>query len=196
MAFKGKDLRGLPLSQRRKILIQVVTRMNNPFIKVIPQWTGDIGGRFQNVVARGGEGLIIKDTRMGYGVGWAKMKKSHDVSVVIVGAKPGNGKYEGQVGAIEIAAWSGSKLVPIGFASGFDDKVRAEITHNLKAIVAAKTVVDIFAHELSKPSAESPCGRLRHPTFYRFREDVDHSDCTMDKVMKDLKKNPKTGRWK
>jgi len=195
MFFRGKDVRGLPLSKRRKILEEIIKRMNNPHVRAIPQWSGNIDEKFQAVVSKGGEGLIIKDIRQGYGMGWAKYKKSYDVSCVICGYKPGNGKYQDQIGAIELGVvLPDGKIHPIGWASGFDDQIRKEITDNQDEFLGK--VVDIFVHEKSKPSVENKYGRLRHPTFHRFRPDVDASECTLEKLTADLKKKVKTGRWK
>lgn len=187
MAFKGKDIRGLPLSKRRKILIEVVKQMDNPHVKVVPQWSGDIEARFQQVTERGGEGLIVKDIRCGYGVGWCKFKKSTDVSCIVSGFKPGNGKYADTIGALALSVYKDGKLVEVGFASGFDDKTRYDIGNNPDQYLGC--VVDVYAQEILKNGT-----RLRHPTFYRFRDDVEPETCTWDKLKTDFKKNIKGWR--
>lgn len=186
MIFRGKDVRGLPLEKRRKILLAIVERMNNEHVQPIEQRQGDLQNYFTEVVGRGGEGLIIKDLRQGYGRGWAKMKKVYDVSCVISGFKPGNGKYSGGIGALALSVYHEGKLVEIGFASGFDDALRMEISKNFAAFEGR--VVDVFAHEIqnSKRSADNPIGRLRHPTFNRLRDDVNAKDCTSEKLKADL----------
>jgi ATP-dependent DNA ligase len=191
--FKGRDIRGLSLEKRRKVLFEVVKRMGNAHVKIVPQFR-DIDEKFAYITQHGGEGVIVKDVRLAYGQGWAKMKKSYDVSCVISGYKPGNGKYSGQVGALELAVYDGGKLIPIGYASGFNDQIRTEISADFSRFVGK--VVDVFAHELSKPSADHYLGRLRHPTWHRFRDDVEAADCTVEKLKADFKTKIRSDRWK
>jgi ATP-dependent DNA ligase len=178
--FRGKDVRGLPLEQRRKILEEVCRRMNNPNVKPIEQVRGDLQAYFNRIVAGGGEGIVIKDLRCGYGIGWSKYKRSADVSCILTGFKPGNGKYAGSVGSIAVSVYIGEELVEIGFASGFDDELRHKMSKNPSEYLGR--VVDIHAQEIQKKG--NP--RLRHPTFARMRDDFTPTDCTIEKVISDL----------
>lgn len=193
--FRGQDIRGRPLSERRKILRAVIERAACEHLKLMPQWPGsDATARFLQITGAGGEGLIVKDQRFGYGVGWSKMKKSYEVSCFVSGYKPGNGKYRDQIGAIALSVYKvdGSHDDPlpveIGFASGFIDSVRAEITADPKSFLGR--AVDVYAQEVSKD------GRLRHPTFYRWRDDLNAADCTLAKLRDDLAKAAKSKRWR
>jgi DNA ligase-1 len=187
--FRGIDIRGKPLSVRRKVLETVVERMNNEYVEAIEQFPADqIKDKFTEITNEGGEGCIVKDVRQGYGMGWAKMKKSYEVSCFISGFKPGKGKYKGMVGAIEISVMDGDKPVAVGFASGFVDSVREDMSEEPENFIGK--VVDVYAHEISSG------GRLRHPTFYRFRDSIPMSDCTMEKLRADLKKKVKSSRWR
>jgi ATP-dependent DNA ligase len=178
--FRGIDVRGRPLHERRKIMEKVVERMDNSHVSLIEQYqSDDIEAMFAGYVAENGEGLIIKDNRLGYGQGWAKMKKSYDVSCIITGYKPGNGKYTGQVGSLAISVWNEGKLLEVGFASGFNDALRKEMSDNFEKYKGM--VVDIYTQELSKDL------RLRHPTFYRLREDANEDEITLDKLKDDIK---------
>lgn len=184
--YRGKDIRGRPLTERRKILEHVVKLMANENVKLMPQFQRDFAGQFDRIVKAGGEGLIIKDKRLGYGVGWAKMKKSYDVSCFIIGYKPGNGKYSDSIGSIELAVDQDGTPVPVGFASGFDDALRAEFA--AKPDQFLYLAVDVFAQEISKD------GRLRHCTFFRLREDLAAEDCTMMKLKDDMALKAKSTR--
>jgi ATP-dependent DNA ligase len=187
MFFRGIDVRTKPLTERRKILEKVIERMDNESVKAIPQVKGDLHAMFNKIVEKGGEGIIVKDNRMGYGVGWAKFKKSYDVSCVVSGFKPGKGKYSSGVGSIALSVYHAGDLIEIGFASGFDDKIRADMTKNPKKYL--NRVVDVFVQEIqaSKRSADNPVGRVRHPTFFRFRDDINAKDCTSEKLWEDIK---------
>lgn len=189
MFFRGKDVRGLALDQRRKILEAVVERMNNEHVKTIEQIKGDLTQYFNKIVAKGGEGIIVKDTRQGYGSGWAKMKKSYDVSVVVSGWHPGKPgtKYKNMVGSLLLSVYHEGKLLEVGRASGFDEVIRNNLTDNFEEYRGK--VIDVFVQEIqdSKRSASNPVGRFRHATFHRFRDDVNAEDCTSEKLEADMK---------
>lgn len=187
--YRGKDLRGHTLAERRVILEHVVAKMGNEYVRPMPQWKTDHEEAFRRVIERGGEGTVVKDLRCGYGISWSKYKHSYDVSCFISGFKPGNGKYSSSIGAIALSVYDDSgNQIEVGFASGFDDSVRGQISENPDEWLYK--VVDIFAQELSKD------GRLRHPTFYRMRPDLDETDCTMTKLKDDIKKNIRGNRKK
>lgn len=192
--FKGKDIRSMPLSDRRKILEKVVDKMGNDHIKVIPQIKEDIPGYFQKIIKKGGEGLIIKDLRMGYGSQWSKYKKSYDLSAVISGYKKGTGKYSSMIGSLAVSVYHNEVLTEIGFVSGFDDKLRIEMSENFDKYNGL--VVDVFAQEIQKIDAKNPAGRLRHPTFHRIRNDINPQDCTSQKLWEDIKSNVRGNREK
>lgn len=187
--FKGIDVRSKDLAFRQKILKTIVSKMDSPLIKILPQYAHEqINSVFLKIVGAGGEGLVVKDIRLSYGVGWSKMKKSYDVSCIISGFKIGTGKYSDQIGSIKLSVIDGDILRTVGFASGFDDNLRLDMSKNPKKYLGK--VVDIFAHEISRDN------RLRHPTFYRMRPDLSAKEITLEKLKNDLKKNVKKRRIK
>jgi len=194
MQFRGRDVRGLPLSDRRKILEVVIDRLNNPYIKAVEQIKCDFEKHFTEITAKGGEGLIIKDSRLGYGIGWAKMKKAYDVTCVISGFTIGSGKYTRMIGAMELSVAHEGGYVCIGKASGFDDATRQDMSENPDNYLWR--AVDINTMRLNKPSKDHPHGRLFQPTFHRFRDDVTLKEVTLEKLKKDLTVKPKSNRNK
>lgn len=188
IAYRGKDVRGLPLFQRRKILEKVIEVMANPNIVVVEQFKENHIEHFNKIVSENGEGIILKDLRQGYGSGWSKWKRSSDISCVITGKKAGNGKYSEQVGSVAVSVYKDGGLIEIGFASGFSDEIRSDMSKNWHKYEGM--VVDIFAQEISKDL------RLRHPTWHRLRNDVNPSDCTIEKTISDLKTKVKWKREK
>ena len=184
MAFRGKDVRTLPLSDRRKLLEEVLVRMNNPNVVAIKQFFSDFDEHFKKFVSNGGEGIIIKDLRQAYGVGWCKYKKSFDVTCVISGFKEGNGKYADGIGSIALSVLKDGRLIEVGYASGFDDALRSKMTLDFPKYLGMP--VDVFTQEMSKPSKDHELGRLRHPTFHRLREDFNASEATYEKLIKDI----------
>lgn len=183
----GRDTTGLPYTERRKLLLQVVDYLKHPNIKAVQAVQGDLSKFFAEVVSKGGEGIVVKHVNSVYGHGWSKVKKSFDVSCVISGFKAGKGKYSaGQIGSIALSVYEETgKLIEVGFASGFSDSLRKEISVNPQAFIGR--VVDVFAQEMQS-------SRLRHPTFHRLRDDIDPASCTLDKLKLDMTKNVKSGR--
>ena len=184
--FRGIDVRSKPLYERRAILEVIQERMKNEYVVTIPQISFDHADHFNRIVQGGGEGIVMKDIRQAYGVGWCKLKKSYDVSCFITGFKSGNGKYSNSIGSIALSVIHGTQTIEVGFASGFDDKIRADM--KARPDFYMSRVVDIFCHEVqdSKRSKENEVGRLRHPTFYRFRDDLDAMECTSEKLWRDI----------
>jgi len=180
LVHKGKDVKNLPLEARREIVQQVVAQMANPHVKLLEQYASNFDSHFDRIVTAGGEGLVVKDLRLGYGQGWSKMKKTADVSCIVTGWKPGKKALEGMVGSWAVSVYDGDKLVEVGFVSGFTNELREDITNNFDDYLG--TVIDVFAFELTKAN------RLRNPTFHRIRRDVTPEDCTLEKLKDDMSK--------
>lgn len=189
LMYKGENLTEHLLDSRMKRARQAVIGMHSPHVRsVVAHSSGFVDSYFEEIVLRGGEGLIIKDLYAPYGKGWSKMKKSFDVSCIVMGFKPGTKKYEGQMGALQLGVYDDyslkalatdkPELREIGFASGMDDALRQHITDNPSEYLGR--VVDIHAQEFTD------AGRLRHPTFIRFRDDVSKESITLEKLREDF----------
>lgn len=185
--WNGEDLRSKPYVYRRRMLETFLAELGNPYIKPMPQFTGDIHAAFKQVVAEGGEGLIVKDRHAPYGQGWAKYKKSADVSGFIIGFKEGKGQFSGFIGAVEIGVYGPSGAVEsIGWASGFTNALREAISADKQSYLGR--VVDVFAQEISTQN------KLRHPTFHRFRDEMPKTECTLAKIKRDIHAGLITGK--
>jgi bifunctional non-homologous end joining protein LigD len=176
--YKGTDLRSHPLWERRLTLDIVLKAMNNPHVTAVPQHK-DKDGLFRSILAAGGEGTVLKNLNSPYGLNWVKCKRVADFSVVISGYKPGQGKYEGSLGAVAVSVYKDGALLEVGFASGMTDPERHEIWTNREAYLGR--VVDVSAQEITKD------GRMRHPRWLRFRDDVSPETLTMEKLRDDAK---------
>ncbi len=85
---------------------------------------------YNEILARGGEGVILKDLRAPYTPGkrsnaWLKVKRLEQYIYTINGFTDGAGKYEGMVGSI---VYGNDKIASIGTASGMDDETRIDMT--------------------------------------------------------------------
>lgn len=181
---KGRDVRGKPYQVRRKLLESVVLEMNNPRVKLVPQYHSGIEENFQRLTALGMEGLVGKHVNGRYGELWAKLKKVASVSCIISGYRPGKDGLEGKIGSLCLSVYKSGRLVEVGFAAGLTNKMIDDMTDNFDQYFGQ--VVDVFCMELTKNI------RLRSPTFHRIRTDINPGECTMDKLTSDLLKTLKS----
>ncbi len=181
---KGHDVRGLPLFERRALLVEAVAAWGNPFAFVAPQsGAGDKAELLQRIWRRSGEGVILKhvDHRYGQHLRWVKVKQVVHADVVVMGYKAARSssqkvggevsaaKFSGQVGSIVFGQYVGRRLVAVGSTSGFDDELRAELTRNGRRYVGR--VMEISAN------GREPTGAFRHPQFSRWRDDKRAREC-------------------
>ena len=141
---------------------------------------------YQAAVARGDEGVILKDSLQPYPTGskttWVKVKRYATLDVIVTGytdAKEGKtGKFKGLLGAIVVSVYDGGLLREVGQVSGMTDELRVQISKNPKQYLG--TVIEIGAQEFAKD-------RLRHPRFKRLRPEANPKSATFKKLMSDLK---------
>jgi DNA ligase 1 len=115
----------------------------NPLhVRIIPQKIchskKELDGFLQNVIAKGGEGVVIKDGSKTYFVGRSnsilKVKLAQDMEAKVIGYKAGSGKYRGMMGSLEVELANGEHLF---IGTGFDDKTRKD-PPSIGAIVTFK----------------------------------------------------------
>jgi len=136
-------------------------------VVAVPQQDGWNEEIYDQYVLAGGEGVILKNPSGFYIPGkrptktWYKIKKFDTFDGVICeDYDPGQGKYEGQVGAIVVRH-------PEGFdvrASGMTDAVRLDMTKNWSKYQLKMVEIKYFGLTAGTP---------RHPQFLRMRPDLD-----------------------
>lgn len=198
--YKGKDIRGWTLDDRRERVEQAVGEWDNPFVSVA-EFAPASESRyfFKKILQRGGEGVILKRIDHVYGDknGWVKVKAEWTADVVIIGyedakeeSKKVDGtvsatKYakEGLIGAVVIGQYRDGKMwrcsSPGKGVSGFSDHLRREFTADREAFASGArcaTHVNQSVIEIAHNGRE-PTGRFRHPRFKRFRDDKSPKDC-------------------
>jgi ATP-dependent DNA ligase len=186
--YKGVDVRG-ELLGRRSAMLKIIYEeelQKNKHIKMI-RFVNENKRRFyEEIVVKGGEGIILKNSMSKYGVltAWAKVKKEAKFDVFITGYLPPeqvSTKVSGKTSITRYAdkGWIGSITIGqynvdgternCGSVSGMDEHVRALLsTHQDKYI---GRVVEISAQE------RIASGFFRHPRFERFRDDKGACDC-------------------
>lgn len=183
----GKDIRRViqrPIfsDHGRNIMGQNITHdLDLPHFAWLTQTTADKLDLYETEIARGNEGVILKNWRTPYGEGWVKVKRTHTLDVVVMRATEANegktGKFKGLIGALVVGVYRKGKLVEVGQVSGMTDRERRMFTRNRDRLVGM--VLEIKAQELAKD-------RLRHPRYSRIRVDVPASKCTMRRMLRDL----------
>lgn len=201
--YKGKEVWKQPYHERHKGLRKLFTHVEGPalpYIKVPALAYSEREKRelYAKVIARGGEGIILKNLLAQYvfdrSKEWIKVKKTQTYDAVIVGyddpkewyAAPGETGADGKlypegrhtkfflnkwIGAIKFGLYDAKKkqFVEVGQCSGVNEEVRKEISDNKKKFIGQ--VIEFTAQE------RMPTGGFRHPQFLRFRDDKNPQDC-------------------
>jgi bifunctional non-homologous end joining protein LigD len=197
LAFEDYDLRPLPLSQRKAILMAALPKLGavHPLDHIEREGTAFL----EQVAALGLEGIIAKRADAPYRGGrtdaWLKIKAEPTGDFVIVGfTSPKGGRAH--FGALQLADMVNGELVYAGrVGTGFNDALLSELGESLDAIVrpeppcapplGASAIPDTKTTTWVEPvyvcevryREWTPDGLLRHAAFLRMRTDKDPRDC-------------------
>ena len=143
--------------------------------------------------------MIKKNTsyKAGSRTDWAKLKKTKDVDLALIGAYWGRGKRSRMLGAFLLGVYNEGQIEPITkIGTGFSEYFMREITErlemmnekpsNVKAIKAIKPDVwlspkevwEIRFDSITKSPKYTLGFSLRFPRFIRIRNDKRIEDCT------------------
>jgi DNA ligase-1 len=79
----------------------------------------------EEVIAKGGEGVIIKNPKLPYFRGRSrnilKVKRFSDAEAVVVAINPGKGKYKNMMGSLTVRMFDGTRF---RIGTGFSDQER------------------------------------------------------------------------
>lgn len=118
---------------------------------------------YSHFLEKGYEGGILKNSRGLYRFkrhkDWMKLKEVNDVDLRVDHLVQGEGKYHGMLGAA-VVKYKGKK---VSVGSGWSDEERALYWKDPTLLMGK--VIEIRYHQ------ETPDGSLRHPRFYKIRED-------------------------
>jgi bifunctional non-homologous end joining protein LigD len=191
MMRAGEDIRALAFTERRLMLKAVLNQLRSvpdQTYNLIEQITSLTPASLEGYEAAhsaftawGGEGSVLKQLDSQYAgkrsSAWLKVKRTPTEDVVIMGFKPGLGKFAGQVGALVFGQYRDGALVERGACSGMDDATRATFTklfaredlEGVKCITGA--VIEITHNGVLVDG-------FRHPQFARVRDDKGATECT------------------
>ena len=183
--FKGKDVREYPWDQRRKMLESIkplLSVTHTARMPLSPVWQNELLACYTKLVAAGGEGIMLKARYAPYSEKegsrrqrvWYKWKKSFTIEAFVTGYIPGQGKYDGQIGALVISVFDKANATrEIASVAPGNDAQRNKLTASGGALAdfAYMQVVEIAYQQRTKN------GRLRHPVFVNFRPEIHYSTC-------------------
>lgn len=195
LEWEGKDLRELPLRERRRMLEEIALRY--PFVEVSPliapaDWAEL--ERYRGQPPLGAEGLMLKRQDSPYLTGrrrgyWWKYKRNpFSVDAVLVYAQRGHGRRSGWFTDLTFALWDGhGQLITFAKAySGLTDAEMQELTrwvraHAIEKVGPVVKVPPVWVFEIAfegiQRSNRHKCGyAVRFPRILRWRKDKPASE--------------------
>ena len=195
----GRDLRDLPLWQRKRALRAVLR--DGPGVVYADHVEDDGVAFFDAVRAQGLEGIVGKQADSRYEPGrrsrcWVKIKAWNTQDCVIGGYTAGR-RSRGALGALVLGVYDDGALVHVGQAgSGLDEALMRDLLARLGELRVGEPPFT------TRPQTDQPAtwvrpelvcevrfsewtaaGTLRHPTFLRLRPDVDPRDCVREQML-------------
>ena len=198
LSENGKDLRRLPLSDRRARLEAFFTPSGCP-VELSGLIDGDVRHILESAEELGLEGVMAKRTDGRY-VGqrsrsWLKLKFERTQEVVVGGWRPGKGERGQSVGSLLVGIPDGSRLRYVGrVGSGFSARELMELRQQLDALprktspVRGRAGRRRLGRALGEPRLVGEVtfgewtgsGKLRHPVWRGWRLDKKPEDVVVE----------------
>ena len=204
--YEGRDIRDLPLAERRKLLEQIFAGIHDPAFILSPvinfeNWKDLTHIRTQSR-AQGAEGLMLKRKSSPYGTGrrrgdWWKWKiDPMSIDAVMIYAQKGSGRRSNLYTDYTFAVRDGERLVPFTKAySGLTDKefvqvdafVKKNATEKFGPVrtVKPELVFEIGFEGIAESKRHKSGVALRFPRMLRWRTDKSAAEIN---TLDDLKK--------
>lgn len=192
--YDGKNLIDKTQEERRKLLERIVHQVPKKIVLTKKLITADeeaVKRFYHEALAKGFEGLILKNLEKGYTPGrkvggWVKIKPTLEpLDLVIVGAVYGEGKRSSVFSSFRLACRSGKKFVECGMmGTGIKEKRGegvsfGELTKLLKPLIISEkgrevsvkpdVVVEVAYEEIQKSPTYESGFALRFPRLLRLR---------------------------
>jgi len=184
LGLQGKNICDVFLMERRRQQEEIVRKLQahlpEGMLRNVEWWDGKFKTQYDKVVARGGEGLVLKLKNSIYRSGvdspdWIKCKKEVESDMVLMGVTFSDAKSyvgEGLIKCIRVGMFRDGELVHVNDVGAMTVEDRRWFTKNWKANVG-KLVVEIHGWERFES------GALRHPAFRRIRTDKRVEECIL-----------------
>ncbi|MEY9199401.1 bifunctional non-homologous end joining protein LigD [Sinorhizobium fredii] len=182
--LNGRDLRGLPLRERRRLLEPLVAGRQGA-VRLSEEVEADGEEFFRIACEHGLEGIIAKQIDRPYRSGrghWQKIKCVRSDSFVIVGYEPST--TPGAIGRLLLAAKKGEGLIYVGgCGTGWTYQESVNLRELLDSVRTDEPAVGlrrkgaVFVRTVLVAEVEfrawTQDGKLRHPSFKGIRERQD-----------------------
>jgi len=135
LKLRGKDVRGLPLKERRRLLEEAIARLRHP-VKLSLIFNGEPSELLSATREQGLEGIIAKRIHSSYESGersgaWLKFKTNKGQELVIGGYKPGSNGFE----SLLVGYYESKKLLFVAkIKNGFTPALRRKLAERLKTL--------------------------------------------------------------
>lgn len=193
----GEDVRGLPLEQRRTLLVAMLDTLDDPHIVIslpveVSGWHAAAAWRAL-ARERGVEGLMLKRRDSTYQSGrrrgdWWKWKVDPlTIDAVMIYAQAGHGRRSTLYTDYTFGVWDGDRLVPVAKAySGLDDKeilaldrwIRTNTIERFGPVrsVRGEQVFELGFEAVNRSSRHKSGIAVRFPRILRWRQDKPASE--------------------
>ncbi|HEY5484219.1 MAG TPA: ATP-dependent DNA ligase [Propionibacteriaceae bacterium] len=182
----GTSLLDEPLSARREVLDRILPPENR--VASVVTHDPEMAQRFfEDQIAAGHEGVVIKDLASTYAAGrrggsWVKVKPRHTLDLVVLAVERGSGRRRGTLSNIHLGARSGDGFVMLGKTfKGMTDEMLAWQTTRFTELatddngwvvtVRPEQVVEIAFDGLQRSSRYPGGLALRFARVLRYRDD-------------------------
>jgi bifunctional non-homologous end joining protein LigD len=207
--FEGRDLREVPLRQRRELLAELMRGRELPHVRFSEALSGEAAELRKSACSSGLEGLMVKRADSPYvharSDDWLKIKCSQRQEFIVLGytERTGGGHdfgslllgYHDETEALQYAGNVGT---------GWDSRTREDLYKRMKALEVDKPPAGIEKPERGRWSVRTlgvphwlkpklvvevsfaewtPDGRIRHSSFQGLRVDKPASEITREKAM-------------
>lgn len=189
LSLDGKNLKSLPLQDRKELLQKLVEENNDPVIRFSDHITETGNAFFEMAKKNNLEGIIAKKADSEYTEGyrskqWLKIKYQLNREAIIAGYTKPRGSRK-HFGALILAQYEEDKLVYMGHTgTGFDQKMLKALWEKMQPIVIKdspfnekiKTNMPVtwikprLVCQVSYTEITAD-GKLRHPVYMGLRED-------------------------
>jgi bifunctional non-homologous end joining protein LigD len=189
---------------RSMMVHSIVTSHNWKHVKVVDSKRNNFKQMFDEIIADGGEGIMIKDIKGIYQDDkrtktWRKVKRTEDHDCFVLGAQGGKGKYEGSLGALIIGQLIDGKVQIVARCSGMDDALRASLYKDIMAMDSppdslelypywkgnekdvVKKVYPLMVCAVKCMERNPKTGVMRIPIFLRIRDDKKWDECVWER---------------
>jgi ATP-dependent DNA ligase I len=183
--FFGRDLLDAPLAERAAALDRLAPQLRIPH--AVAEDAQAAQAVFDDALARGHEGVMVKDLDAPYAAGrrgaaWLKVKPVHTLDLVVLAAEWGHGRRRGFLSNLHLGARDGDGFAMLGKTfKGLTDELLAWQTQRFQELethrdghtvyVRPEQVVEI-AFDGIQTSRRYPAGMaLRFARVKRYRDD-------------------------